>query len=72
MINKIHERALRVILNNHETDFEVLLQNNIDVCNHHINIQILLIKIFKIKGVCSSIMESIFKGGSNTYNVRNF
>ena len=31
MINKVHERALRVILNDHESDFETLLQNNNDI-----------------------------------------
>ena len=57
MINKVHERALRVILNDHESDFETLLQNNNDVCNHHRNIQTLLIEIFKInKGFAAPIM----------------
>ena len=36
MINKIHERALRLILNYHTSDFDTLLQNNNDTCNHHI------------------------------------
>ena len=51
MRNKVHERALRVILNDHESDFEILLQNNNDVCNHHRNIQTLLIEIFKLNKV---------------------
>ena len=73
MRNKVHERALRVILNDHKSDFETLLQNNNDVCNHHRNIQTLLIEIFKIKkGFAPPIMESILKGRKNTYNVRNF
>ena len=63
MIHKVHERALRVIPNDHGSDFETLLQNNNDICNHHRNIQTLLIEIFKIKkGFASPIMESIFKG----------
>ena len=41
MINKIHERALRLRLNDHTTDFDALLQNNNDTCNHHSNIQTL-------------------------------
>ena len=28
MINKVHERAMRVILIDHESGFETLLQNN--------------------------------------------
>ena len=73
MINKVHERALRVLLNDHESDFEKLLHINNDVCNHHRNIQTLLIEIFKIKkDFTPSIMESIVKERNNTYNVRNF
>ena len=73
MINKAHERALRVLLNDHESDFETLLYINNDVCNHHRNIQTLLIKIFKIKkGFAPPIMESILKGRNNTCNVINF
>ena len=53
LINKVHERTLRVILNDHESDFETLLQNNNDVCSHHRNIQTLLVEIFKIKKVFS-------------------
>ena len=51
-----------VTFNDHERDFETLLQNNNDVCNHHRNIQTLLIEIFKIKkGFASLIMEFILK-----------
>ena len=67
MINKVHERALRVILNDHGSDFETLLQNNNDVCNHDRNIQILLIEIFKIKkGFAPLIMGYILKERKNT------
>ena len=63
MINKVHERALTVILNDHESDFETLLQNINDVCNHHRNIRTLLTEIFKIrKGFASPIMGSIVEG----------
>ena len=73
MINKILERALREILNDHESDFETLLGNNNDICNHHRNIHTLLIEIFKIKtDFAPPIMGSILKGRNNIYNVRNY
>ena len=72
MINKVHERAVRVILNDNDSDFEKLMQNNNDVCNHQGNIQTLLIGIFKIKkGFAPPIMGSMLKGRNNTYNVRS-
>ena len=55
-----------MILDNHKSDFEALLQNNNDVCNHHRNIPKLLIKIFKINiGFAPPIMWSVLKGRNN-------
>ena len=41
MINKIRERALRLILSEPLSDFDTLLQNNKDAC--------LVIEVYKIK-----------------------
>ena len=73
MINKLHERSLRIILNDYSSDFNILLENNNDICNHHRNIQALLIEVFKMKnGLVPPIMESILNERFNTYNLRNF
>ena len=73
MINEVHERAARVILNDPERYFATLLQNNNNIYNHHRKVQTLLIEIVKIKkGFSSPIMGSILKGRNNTYNLRNF
>ena len=70
MINKVHERALRVILNDHESDFETILQNDNDACNRHRNMHTLLIEIFKIKKDFA-ISGSIVKERNNIYKVRS-
>ena len=73
MINKIHERALRLILNDHTSDLDTLLQSNNDTCNHHRNIQTLMIRIYKIKNNLNpAIMDLMFERRNNTYNLRNF
>ena len=73
MINKIHERALRLILNDHTSDFDALLQNNNDTCNHHRNIQTLAVEIYKIKNNLNHpIMDFMFERRNDTYNLRNF
>ena len=46
MINRVHERALPVILVDDLSDFESLLQNNRNICSHHKNIQSLMIEMF--------------------------
>ena len=73
MINKIHERALQLILNDHTSDFVTLLQNNNDTCNRHKNIQTFMIEIYKIKkNLNPPIMDNMSERTNNTYNLRNF
>ena len=65
MMNKLHEMSLRIILNDYSSDF--------NICNHHTNIQALLIEVFKMKYErAPPIMESILNKRFNTYNLRNF
>ena len=73
MINKIHEQTLRLILNDHAGDFDTLLENNNDTCNHHRNIQTLMVEIYKIKNNLNPpIMDFLFERRNNTYNLGNF
>ena len=72
MINKLHKRSLRIILNDYSSDFNILLENNNGICNHHRNTQALLTEVFKMKnGLAPPIMESILSKRFNTYNLRN-
>ena len=58
MINELHERSLRVILNGYSSDFNILLKNNNVICNHHRNMKALLIEVFKMKNeLAPPIME---------------
>ena len=69
MINKF----MRLILNDHTNDFDTLLQNNNDTCNHHRNIQTLMIEIFKMKNNLNPpIVGFMFERRNNPYNLRNF
>ena len=73
MINKIYESALRLILNGHTSDFDTLLQNSNDTCNHHRNIQTLMVEIYKIKNNLNSpIIDFMIERRINMYNLRNF
>ena len=46
-INKLHERALRIVYNNTVTSFENLLIKDKSLTIHHQNIQLLAIEIYK-------------------------
>ena len=73
MIKKLHERSLRIILNDYSSDFNILLENNNDISNQHRNIQALLIEVFAMKNeLAPPIMESVLNKRFNTYNLRNF
>ena len=73
MINKVHERALRLILGGDLSDSESLLQINKDICSHFKNIQSLMTEIFKIKNeLAPPIMDSMFERRNEPYNLRNF
>ena len=72
-INRLHERCLRIIYNDKHSNFEELLIKDNSVSIHHNNIHALAIEIYKVaKGICSEIMNDIFKLRENThYNLRN-
>ena len=71
--NDLHDRSLRIVLNDYSSNFHELLENNNDICNHHRNIQTLFIEVFKMKNeLAPPIMESKLNRRVNTYNLRNF
>ena len=72
MINNIHERALRIVLNDHISDFETMLGNINDITIHHRNIQTLMIELFKIKyDLAPPVKDSMLNRRTICYNFRN-
>ena len=69
MINKLHERVLRLVLNDHVSDFEALLRKSNDISCHHRNIQMLMIELYRIKNEpAPPIMDSTLNRRNITYN----
>ena len=72
MINKLHERALRLVLKNHVKDFEALLRKSNDISCHHRNIQMLMTEIYKLLNkLAPPIMDLMLNTRNITYNFRN-
>ena len=80
-INRIHERALRIVYVDDTSSFEHLLRKDNSFTIHERNVQTLAIELFKIvQGTSPEIMKSVFplkvenRYNSNqvfeTYNVR--
>ena len=71
-INKLQERALRIIYNDNISCFDHLLKKDRSVTIHHRNIQALAIEMFKVKNDLSpNIIQDIFQLRSYRPNIRN-
>ena len=65
-INRIHERALRLVYSDHVSSFDELLKKDRSVSIHHRNIQSLAIELYKfLHGLSPSIMKNVFHFNTN-------
>ena len=72
-INKIHERAMRLVLNDYFSDFQHLLNLSNDISIHQRCINFLMTEVYKyINGLSPDLMNDVFIVRENTYNIRNF
>ena len=72
-INRLQERALRIVYNDKSSTFYQLLEKDKSVTIHTRNLQYLATEIFKVKiGISPIIMTEIFKFCDNTtHNLRS-
>ena len=71
-INRLHERALRVLYRDFDSSFEELLRRDSYTTLHQGNLQKLMTEMFKVKtGIALELMKGIFKFTDVPYNLRN-
>ena len=71
-INRIHERALRVVCEDHNSSFGKLLEKDNFCQIHERNLQKLATEIFKVKmNLASEIMKELFEIVEGPYAFRN-
>ena len=70
-INRLHERALRLVYKNTNLTFEELLRKDNAFSIHHRNLQKLAIEIYKVKNNLSpTLMKEVFPVRDIPYNLR--
>ena len=71
-INRLHERALRIVYSNYKSSFNTFLEKDGSFSIHHRNIQSLVIEIYKfLHGLSPAITGYIIKlSRPPTYNLR--
>ena len=70
-INRLHERALRLVYNNSTASFEELLQLDGSFTIHQRNIQKLATELYKVKhNLSPQFMNVIFPSSDNPYDLR--
>ena len=71
-INRLHERALRIVYQNENLTFQELLDKDNSVTTHHKNLQKLAIEMYKIKNHLSPLpMQELFTEKVNNHDLRN-
>ena len=71
-INRVHERALRVVCRDFDSSFEELLRRDSSTTLHQRNLQKLMTEIFKVKTrIAPELMKGVFEMSNVPYNLRN-
>ena len=71
-INKLHERALRVVYKNDNLTFQQLLEKDNSFTTHERNLQKLAVEMYKVKHNISPLpVRELFKSQGNSRKLRN-
>ena len=72
-MNKVLERALRLITDDYQSSFSILLDRRNEFSIHQRNLQTSMIELYKmIHQIVPQIMNSHFVFRENTHNIRNY
>ena len=71
-INRIHERALRIVYRDKTSNFTELLQKDNAVIVHQKKLQVLATEIYKVKiGLAPQLFKEFFSPSTHAYNLNS-
>ena len=71
MINRLHERALRLVYKDDNLTYQQLLENDNSITIHERNLQKLAVEMFKVKNKLSPLpVQELFNENDNAYDLR--
>ena len=71
-INKLHERALRIVYDDHVSTFEEFLEKDNSFTVRHYNIQTFCVELYKVfSGQSQTIFSNLFERKNINYNLRS-
>ena len=71
LINRIHERSLRIAYNDYTSNFDTLLEKDNSTTIHMRNIQQLMLEVYRtLNNLNPKFMNEIFKYKQHNYNTR--
>ena len=71
-LNNIHEKCLRLIANDYDTNFNELVESYHEHSVHKTCINYIMIEVYKyLHGLSPALMTDIFTLRKNPYNIRN-
>ena len=65
----MHERSIRIVSGDIESNFENLLEKDKEITIHKRNLQVLIIQVDKINGYALPTMDNFFIFRENTHNL---
>ena len=72
LINRIHERSLRIAYNDYFSDFKSLLEKDNSITIHQRNIQALTLEVYKtLNNLNPSLMKEVFHLKQHNFSTRN-
>ena len=73
LVNNVHERALRIVYDDHNSSYSEILMTKNEPSTHQQNINLLMKEIYKFENdLYPPLIDDMFQVGKINYNLRHY